>query len=104
MSHRHCQGPPRSSCPDASPPANPAREPVTLMKGVHRWTFACDAGHESALLKRLSQLATDDSVPFDWFDAALVSHQLSKRLRPGLQRTEAQPLPESPEGLDNPEL
>ncbi len=64
------------------------REPVTLVKGTHRWTFACDAGDESSLLKRLSELASDQSVPFDWFDAALVSHQLSKRLKPGLQRIE----------------
>ena len=62
------------------------REPVTLVKGSHRWTFACEAGEESALLKRLSELASDGNVPFDWFDAALVSHQLSKRLKPGLQR------------------
>ena len=63
-----------------------AREPVTLVKGSHRWTFSCEAGEESALLKRLSELASDSAVPFDWFDAALVSHQLSKRLRPGIHR------------------
>lgn len=62
------------------------REPVTLVKGPHRWMFACDAGEEPLLLKRLSELASDRAVPFDWFDAALVSHQLSKRLKPGLQR------------------
>ncbi len=62
------------------------REPVTLVKGTHRWTFACDAGDEPALLKRLSEMAADPRVPFDWFDAALVSHQLSKRLKPGLCR------------------
>jgi len=77
----------------ATPPAQTAaaetpapREPVTLVKGSHRWMFACDAGEESLLLKRLSELASDRGVPFDWFDAALVSHQLSKRLKPGLQR------------------
>jgi hypothetical protein len=62
------------------------REPVTLVKGSHRWTFSCEAGDEASLLKRLSELASDRNAPFDWFDAALVSHQLSKRLKPGLQR------------------
>jgi len=68
-------------------PGMPAtREPVTLVKGSHRWSFACDTGDEAALLKRLSELAGDRNIPFDWFDAALVSHQLSKRLKPGLHR------------------
>lgn len=60
--------------------------PVTLVKGSHQWTFSCDPGDESVLLSHLSELATDPSVPFDWFDAALVSHQLSRRLTRGLAR------------------
>lgn len=60
--------------------------PVTLIKGHHRWTFSCDPGDESVLLSYLSELATNPSVPFDWFDAALVSHQLSRRLTRGLAR------------------
>ncbi len=63
-----------------------AREPVTLVKGAHRWTFSCEPGEEPALLRALTELAGDDGKPFDWFDAALVSHQLSKRLRSGLNR------------------
>jgi hypothetical protein len=60
--------------------------PVTLVKGRHRWSFACDAGSEPALLRRLSEMAASDKFPFDFFDAALVSHQLSRRLKPGLFR------------------
>lgn len=59
---------------------------MTLVKGPHRWRFACEAGSEAALLRRLSELAGQPGIPFDWFDAALVSHQLSKRLKPGLHR------------------
>lgn len=61
---------------------------VTLSKGAHRWRFACDRGSEPALLRRLSEVARDADMPFDWFDAALVSHQLSERLSPGLCRVE----------------
>lgn len=83
--HRRTQA--RTVCDPHTPADSPSlREPVTLVKGSHRWTFACDAGEESALLKRLSELASDRDAPFDWFDAALVSHQLSKRLKPGIQR------------------
>lgn len=66
--------------------ASPLRQPVTLTKGAHTWTFACDPGDEGLLLRRLSELARSEDVPFDWFDAALVSHQLSKRLKAGLYR------------------
>lgn len=62
--------------------------PVTLVKGRHRWTFACDAGSEALLLRHLSELARCEEVPFDYFDAALVSHQISRRLKPGLFRIE----------------
>ncbi|GEM_PF-422984 len=71
--------------PDAVGTSFP-REPVTLVKGAHRWTFTCDAGDEAGLLRRLSELAARTDTPFDWFDAALVSHQLSKRLKSGLYR------------------
>jgi hypothetical protein len=84
---RRPEGPsPVAVCtPGAAPAAGP-REPVTLVKGPHRWTFACEPGDEPELLRRLSELAAAPDAAFDWFDAALVTHQLSRRLRPGLQR------------------
>lgn len=63
-----------------------AGEPVTLVKGGHKWTFRCDPGDEPELLRRVTELARSEDVPFDWFDAALVTHQLSKRLKAGLYR------------------
>ncbi|HVU63722.1 MAG TPA: hypothetical protein VHC70_07085 [Phycisphaerales bacterium] len=79
----------------ASVSVSPGRDRVTLCKGVHRWTFSCEEGEERNLLMRLAELAQREDVPFDWFDAALVSHQLRNRLLPGLQRTES---PGSPAG------
>lgn len=73
---------------DRSPERNTPPAPVTLVKGAHRWTFACGHGDERELLDRVSQLARDESAPFDWFDAALVSHQLGRRLRAGLHRVD----------------
>lgn len=70
----------------ADAPAPPAFPAVTLVKGRHRWSFSCDAGSEPSLLRRLNELARCEEVPFDFFDAALVSHQLSRRLKPGLFR------------------
>lgn len=71
-------------------PVEVSRSPVTLVKGGHTWTFSCDSGSEPELLRRLSELARGGDVPFDWFDAAIVSHQLNKRLKPGLFRIDGQ--------------
>src|ERR1051326_6430046 len=68
---------------------SPSAERVTLSKGSHHWTFSCEAGQERPLLLRLAELASRDDVPFDWFDAALVSHQLRNRLLPGLARIDS---------------
>ncbi len=68
------------------PDAGGEGRPVTLVKAGHRWTFCCDPGDEPELLRRVTELARGEDVPFDWFDAALVTHQLSKRLKAGLYR------------------
>jgi hypothetical protein len=78
--HDEPAAPAQAQAPSALP------VPVTLVKGRHRWSFSCDAGSEPSLLRRLNELARCEEVPFDFFDAALVSHQLSRRLKPGLFR------------------
>lgn len=62
---------------------------VTLSKGGHHWSFTCEPGQEHALMSRLSELARREDVPFDFFDVALVSHQLRNRLLPGLRRIDS---------------
>ncbi len=90
---------PGAGAPDAARVAGDStrHEPVTLVKGAHRWTFSCDQGCEAALLQRISELAGAGvrdgtggvaGAGLDWFDAALVSHQLRHRLRPGLHRSQ----------------
>lgn len=80
----------RSPVPLAVNIAPDGGDAVTLSKGRHRWTFSCHPGEERSLLTRLAELARADDVPFDWFDAALVSHQLRNRLLPGLYRNDPQ--------------
>lgn len=80
----------RKDAQQTNPKTAPAgREPVTLSKGNHHWTFTCDAGCETGLLERLAELASDPEAPFDWFDLALVSHQVRDRLRADLSRQSA---------------
>lgn len=61
---------------------------VTLLKGRHRWVFACAPGEEPALLSCVSELARRGDAPFDLFDAALVGHQIARRLPSGLNRVD----------------
>ena len=51
---------------------------VTLVRGVHRWTFECDRAGGRALARRLAELADTDGCPLDRFDATLVCHQLDR--------------------------
>lgn len=57
--------------------------------------FRYVAGDEAAMLSAISDLAADEASGtgagrprFDWFDAALVSHQVARRLRSGIDRVE----------------
>jgi hypothetical protein len=61
---------------------------LTLAKGRHRWAFSCAPGEERELLRTLTDLALRPEAPFDWFDAALVGHQIARRLQSGLSRVD----------------
>ena len=88
--------------PVVSAVAGRPRDPFTLIKGGHQWSFSCEAGEEPTLLRRLAELASDATVPFDWFDAAMVSHQLSRRLKAGINRIEGGVTP-TPTGVAAPQ-
>lgn len=59
---------------------------VTLVRGGHRWRFICQVGDEPTLVRALAGLAVRDDAPLDWFDAALVSHQLADELGSGFHK------------------
>lgn len=53
---------------------------LSLVKGRHHFCFRYEAGHEAAVLNSLVELVHRRDVPFDWFDAAILSHQLGQHL------------------------
>lgn len=67
-------------------PPQTLREPIVFRKGDRQWIFVCDTGDEQALLEHIGGLAANRSGGFDWFDAALVGHQVRQRLNPTLRR------------------
>lgn len=59
---------------------------LVLLKAEQRYRFTCAAGEESRLLEQLRRLARDPGSGIDWFDAALLSHQLGAQLSERLHR------------------
>jgi hypothetical protein len=55
---------------------NPNR--VVLMKGDHQWRFEWESGEEITAVKAITEIAKSPETDFDWFDAAMVCHEMSK--------------------------
>ena len=53
---------------------------LSLVKGPHRFCFRYEVGDESRVLDALVDMVNRREVPFDWFDAAVLSHQLGQHL------------------------
>ena len=51
---------------------------VVLVKGQHRYLFRYQEGSELAALDAFVALAANVQSDFDWFDAAVLSYQVSK--------------------------
>jgi hypothetical protein len=60
--------------------------PVRLMralrldKGRHRFELRYETGSETQVLESLSEMVANPKLPFDWFDAAVMGHQLGSHL------------------------
>ena len=53
---------------------------LSLIKGQHRFAFTYRPGEESNVLDSLVSMVHRRELPFDWFDAAVLSHQLGQHL------------------------
>src|SRR5688572_2099840 len=66
-----------------SPPASqtqPTVKTLSLVKGQHRFSFRYEVGEEPVVLDALVDMVHKRDMPFDWFDAAVLSHQLGQHL------------------------
>ena len=53
---------------------------LSLVKGQHRYCFRYETGEEATVLDALVEMVNRRDVAFDWFDAAVLSHQLGQHL------------------------
>ena len=58
----------------------PQCKELSLVKGDERFVFRYDPGNEEEVLDSFVAMANDRQSNFDWFDAAVLSFQLSKHL------------------------
>ncbi|MBE3132818.1 MAG: hypothetical protein IMZ55_05045 [Acidobacteria bacterium] len=52
----------------------------SLVKGAERYVVRCDPDNEEAVISRLMQWAENPDLDFDWFDAAVLSRQITQRI------------------------
>ena len=53
---------------------------LSLVKGRHRFLFRYQPGGEADVIAAFASLASDKTSEFDWFDAAVLSYQMGRRL------------------------
>ncbi len=53
---------------------------ISMVKGVHQFCFTYEAGQEAGVLDALIDMVNRRELSFDWFDAAVISHQLGQHL------------------------
>jgi hypothetical protein len=57
-----------------------AARQLSLVKGDHQYLFRYQPGNEADVIGAFASLASDGSTEFDWFDAAVLSYQMGRRL------------------------
>lgn len=58
----------------------PVIKTLSLVKGREHFCFRYQVGDEAKVLDALIDLVNRRDVAFDWFDAAVLSHQLGQHL------------------------
>ena len=53
---------------------------LSLTKGTEQFCFRYEVGDEARVLDALIDMVNSREVGFDWFDAAVLSHQLGQHL------------------------
>ena len=69
---------PEHALPDSPFEHGPDTRQLVLVKHGQRFVFRYAAGEETLVLQRLSEMVRDEDSDLDWFDAAVLSHQMGQ--------------------------
>lgn len=59
---------------------------LSLVKGEERFIFRYQAGQEAEVIDSFASMASNPDSKFDWFDAAVLSYQMGRRLETELDQ------------------
>lgn len=59
---------------------------LALVKGEERFVFRYSSGQEPEVIDAFAELAGNPESVFDWFDAAVLSYQMGRRLETELDQ------------------
>ena len=59
---------------------------LSLVKGEERFVFRYQTGQEAEVIDAFASKASDQGSAFDWFDAAVLSYQMGRRLETELDQ------------------
>lgn len=59
---------------------------LSLVKGEERFVFRYQTGQEADVIDAFASMASDQANRFDWFDAAVLSYQMGRRLETELEQ------------------
>lgn len=59
---------------------------LSLVKGEERFVFRYQPGQEAEVIDAFASMASDQENRFDWFDAAVLSYQMGRRLETELDQ------------------
>jgi hypothetical protein len=59
---------------------------LSLVKGDDRFVFRYQTGQEAEVIDAFASLANNPASEFDWFDAAVLSYQMGRRLETELDQ------------------
>ncbi len=78
---------------DLETPQMQGMKTLSLVKGKDHFCFRYEVGQEAKVLDALIDMVNRRDMSFDWFDAAVLSHQLgqhlAKELKPYLPKKAA---------------
>jgi hypothetical protein len=70
----------------APPPPDGGRRQLVLVKDGRHFIFRFSPGDEARILQALVDLARDPESGLDWFDAAVLSHQVGQHFSKQLEQ------------------
>lgn len=64
----------------------PQMRSLSLQKGIELFVFKYEIGQESKVLDAMAEMANSREFNFDWFDAAVISHQIGEYMSRDLKK------------------